>query len=154
MIASTANRRRLAATVLKKLPAETADPGLGQDGDDRLFLLLGREDRAAHEALEVVALGNQGAEPVEVGLHRIDDTGVTRQLEQSRRVASCHSGYVGLGHSASLGTFRKGAPAAMARPRPPDWKGSNSRPDMEFPPPAHEVGGSLTRLFACCNTRT
>ncbi len=47
-------------------------PTAGEDGVQRLHLLLGREDRAAHEALHVGLRGDELVEAGEVGRHGVD----------------------------------------------------------------------------------
>ena len=69
-----------------EVAGQPADPGLRQHGLDRLDLVLGREGRAAHEAPQVGALGQQGVEPVEPLGHRVDGPLVAGELEQRRGV--------------------------------------------------------------------
>ena len=77
----------------QEIGGEPVDAGLGQHRGERLGLLLGAEHRAAHQPIEVIALGDQGVEPVEIGLHRIDRLAVERKLEQRPRIAASHAGY-------------------------------------------------------------
>ena len=62
-----------------------------QHGADRLRLLIGGKDRRADQALEVVALRDQGAEAVEIGGNRVNGALVAGEVEQGEGVARRHA---------------------------------------------------------------
>ena len=62
----SANRRRLPATRRMKLPAMPPMPALSRRAVIGLGLVLGREDGAAHQPLQVVAARDEGVEAVEI----------------------------------------------------------------------------------------
>ena len=74
------------------MAAIPAMPSLGEDGVERLDLVVGGEHRAADEPLEVGASGDQGVELVE----RLGDGGglapILREREQRGGVASGYAG--------------------------------------------------------------
>ena len=81
-----AKSRRLEATSLRNLAASPVIPTLSRMGRERLELLFGREDRAAHEALDVGLRLNEPIEGLEVAAHRVDGVRFLRELEQGRGV--------------------------------------------------------------------
>ena len=93
IMSRTANSRRLAAIELQEIGGEAADAGLVEHGGERLALLLGAEHRAAHQAVQIGALGDQRVELFQIGPHRVDRLALERELEQRRRVAPSHAGY-------------------------------------------------------------
>ena len=56
MIPGNAKSRRFLATTARKLPVSPPMPSMIRDGADCALLILGREDRALHQAAEVRAL--------------------------------------------------------------------------------------------------
>ena len=74
---------------------EPADAGLVEHRRKRPGLLLGGENGAAHQPLQVGALGNQRVETIEIGTHGVERMLLERQLEQRGRIAARHAGYDG-----------------------------------------------------------
>ena len=74
---------------LQEIAGDAADSGLRQDGRQGADLLLGGENRALDEALEVGALGNESREVRKVGSDLIrDEKGNFRVLEDNLRSPS------------------------------------------------------------------
>ena len=92
MIALMANKRRFAATTLQELRGEAADTRTLQHRPQRLGLLLGRKDRAAHKPRQIRAFAEQTIEAIEIGLDGVEVPFVARQLKQGGRVAARHPG--------------------------------------------------------------
>ena len=65
----------------EEIGREAGDADGGENGVQRLHLLLGREDRAADEALHVGLRGDELVEAGEIGRHGVDRAGLLRQLE-------------------------------------------------------------------------
>ena len=63
----TANSRRFDATTWRNLAASPPMPAWSSTAVSALQLLLGGEHRAAHQAVEIGALGDQRIEAVEIG---------------------------------------------------------------------------------------
>ena len=95
---------------LEEARREPLDAGLVEHGRQRPGLLLGGEDRAAHQPLQIGTLGDQRVETVEIGFDRVDGMLFERQLEQCGGIASCHAGYdrfVACHVQFSSGQFRR-----------------------------------------------
>ena len=71
---------------------DAADPGFGQNGADRLELLVDAEDRAAHQPVEIGASDDHGVELLEVFLDLIDSFLLERELEECAGISAGHSG--------------------------------------------------------------
>ena len=76
----------------KEIRRQPADAGLLEHRGQRLGLLIGAENRAAHEPREFRILIDQRGETVEIGLHRVDAFLLERELEQRGGVAARYSG--------------------------------------------------------------
>ena len=66
-------------------------PALSSTAVERLRLRIRRENRAAHEALQIGAVVQHGLELIEIGLDRVDGFLIARQLEQGRCITTGHS---------------------------------------------------------------
>ena len=91
MMSRTANRRRFGHDS-EEIGREAADAGLVEHGGERLGLLLGGEHRAAHQARQIRAFGDQRVEALEIGLARRRRLRFERELEQRGRVTPRHAG--------------------------------------------------------------
>ena len=82
--------------VLRNDTQEIADqarnPGLVENGADRLQLVVSREHGALDETLQVVAAFKKFLEAVEVSLDCGNRLGFLRQFKKRTSVAPCHSG--------------------------------------------------------------
>ena len=72
---------------LDEVGGQAADAGMVENGGDGARLLLGREDRAGDEALQVGALLDEAGEIAEIGLDRRELVAIERQLEKGVCVA-------------------------------------------------------------------
>src|SRR5438067_12229173 len=72
---------------LDEVADQPPDPGALEDAGDRPRLLLGREDRAGDEALQVGAVLDQTSEIAEIAFDRRELVGIERQLEEGVCVA-------------------------------------------------------------------
>ena len=83
----TANSRRLPRGDLEEIADEAADAGLVGDGADGARLVLGGEHRAAHEALQVGALVDEGGEAIDVLFDGGQRSGLVGEFEQRVGIA-------------------------------------------------------------------
>src|ERR1700722_20584361 len=76
---------------LDEIGGDSGNAGLVEQRAERLDLILGREDRAAHQALEIGALSDHAAEGLHRGSDLIGRLALARQGEQGQGVAPRHS---------------------------------------------------------------
>ena len=156
IMSRTANSRRLAATNSRKFAASPPMPALSSTAASALRLLLGAEHRAAHQPVQVRAVGDHGVECFEIGLHRVDGLGVERELEQRARITARHAGYgrIFACHvQRALEVKSAGsAPAPAARRKPLDFKGI-FRFRGPSPNPAKSRGCVTYRSLRCNTAR-
>ena len=88
----TANSRRFDVTKSRKLAASPPIPALSSTRRQRLALLLGGEHGAADQAAQILALGDERIEALEIGTHRIDRLIVACEFEQGGGVTARHAG--------------------------------------------------------------
>ena len=106
-------------------------PAFSSTADSAVVCSLGGEHRAAHQPLQVGALGDHRFETVEIGFHGVEGVLFERQFEQGGGIASSHARYhrfVACHVVCSSGQFRRlGAPRSGRRkPLKLKW-------DFEFP---------------------
>ena len=125
------------------------NPGFIENGVERLRLGVGREYRAADEALEIGAFVQHGLELVEVGFDGVDGFLLARQLEQGRSITAGHSrnGRIFSSHRDALFCcqIRKGKTVATGsgakRSKPLEFKR-----DFDFRPAREAPGPLKSRL--------
>src|SRR5262245_1936678 len=76
----------------QELGGDPRNAGAREHRGERPHLVLGREYRAAHQAVQIGTLGNERIEAVEIRLHPVERVLLERELEQCGRIAACHAG--------------------------------------------------------------
>ncbi len=74
-----------------KLAETPSIPACLSIGIERLDLLVGGEDRAAHQPVQVVAAGNQFVEPVEIGPDLVERLVLEREVEKRGGITPRHA---------------------------------------------------------------
>ena len=76
----------------RKFAASPLMPALARMAPSALRCSSAPEHRAAHQAIEVGAVGDQRVELFEIGFDRVERLVFERELEQRRRITACHTG--------------------------------------------------------------